>query len=308
MSRSAGIVAIAGLSAIFHPAPLQARVRTPRPRPGFASSLDVRPSAEIEERVVHEVARARSILDDLNTENLFASPYLIDAIYYHDGIFAGFPVNRQSADPERRIIEQICQMFGPEDKARFVGLLHELWDASQPPGPEELVTPIANPVMHIGPGTHQDAIDLFASEGSLVQSVSRGIVILADHGWTAGNVFSTSSRKGGNAVIIFDPDQDRFYRFCHLSTVLVTPGEFVVAGDVIGTVGHSGLNASRPGHGRHLHFEINEYRDGQVSVVMQQQLRGLLLAWPVPSPTCEPATLFGDDCPLLDDWILPLEN
>jgi murein DD-endopeptidase MepM/ murein hydrolase activator NlpD len=132
--------------------------------------------------------------------------------------------------------------------------------------------------MATGARTHQDAIDLFAPEGSTVYAVSRGIVILAENGWSADDPFSTSSRKGGNTVIVFAPDQDRFYRFCHLSAVLVSPGGLVAAGKAVGRVGHSGLNASRGGHGRHLHFEMNEYADGRVRVIAQRRLRTILLS------------------------------
>jgi murein DD-endopeptidase MepM/ murein hydrolase activator NlpD len=199
-------------------------------------------------------------------------------MYFHDGMLAGFPVDSPTADPERRIIGQICRAIGSQQKARFVSLLHSVWDGSDPPGPNVGVVPLANPRIATGARTHQDAIDLFAPEGSRVYAVSRGIVLLAESGWSGDDVFATSSRKGGNTVIVFAPDNDRFYRFGHLSAVLVAPGDLVAAGDGVGCVGHSGLNASRTGHGRHLHFEMNQYAGGVVRVIEQRRLRSLLLS------------------------------
>jgi murein DD-endopeptidase MepM/ murein hydrolase activator NlpD len=63
-------------------------------------------------------------------------------------------------------------------------------------------------------------------------------------------------------VIVFDPATDRLYRYCHFGSVVVVPGNVVEPGDPIGTVGHSGLNASRPRHGGHVHFEVNRWQDG----------------------------------------------
>jgi murein DD-endopeptidase MepM/ murein hydrolase activator NlpD len=242
-------------------------------------SLDVQPTPEIEAQVAEEVAKARLILDDLNTDNLFASPYLVSAIYYHDGFLNGFPVDRSSADPERRIIGQIGNMLSPEGKARFVRLLHDVWARSGPAGPERSAEPVAYSASGGGSRSHKYAIDLFATEGAAVYSVSRGIVILADRDWSPDSLFSTTSRKGGNAVIVFDPDRDRFYRYCHMSTVQVSGGDLVAAGQIVGSVGHSGLNASQPGHGHHLHFETNEYLEGRVRAIDYRRLRTMLRQW-----------------------------
>jgi murein DD-endopeptidase MepM/ murein hydrolase activator NlpD len=78
---------------------------------------------------------------------------------------------------------------------------------------------------------------------------------------------------------VFDPDHDRFYRYCHMSTVQVSAGDLVAAGQTVGSVGHSGLNASQPGHGRHLHFETNEYLEGHVRAVDYHRLRTMLRQW-----------------------------
>src|ERR1019366_8147170 len=123
------------------------------------------------------------------------------------------------------------------------------------------------------------AIDLFAPEGTPVIAVSRGVVVLADRDWSPENLFSTTSRKGGNAVIVFDPDRDRFYRYCHLSYVKMSSGDLVAAGERLGDVGHSGLNASLAGPGRPPHFETNQYSDGQVRALSYQQLRTMLRGW-----------------------------
>jgi murein DD-endopeptidase MepM/ murein hydrolase activator NlpD len=242
-------------------------------------SLDVHPTPEIEAQVAEEVAKARRILDDLDTDNLLASPYLVSAIYYHDGFLSGFPVDRSSADPERRIIGQISSMLSPERKARFMRLLHEVWTGSDPVGPERSAVPVAYSASGGGRRSHQFAIDLFAPEGAAVYAVSRGMVVLADRDWSQASLFSTTSRKGGNAVIVFDPDHDRFYRYCHMSTVQVSAGELVAAGQMVGSVGHSGLNASQPGHGHHLHFETNEYLEGHVRAIDYRGLRTMLRQW-----------------------------
>ncbi len=239
----------------------------------------MQPTAEIEAQVAEEVAKARRILDDLNTDNVFASPYVVSAIYYHDDFLSGFPVDRSSADPERRIIGQISNVLTPELKARFVRLLHEVWARSGPVSPERSAEPVAYSASGGGNGSHRFAIDLFAPEGAPVYAVSRGIVVLADRDWNPASLFSTTSRKGGNAVIVFDPDRDRFYRYCHMSAVQVSAGKPVAAGQVIGSVGHSGLNAAQPGHGHHLHFETNEYLEGHVRAIDYRGLRAMLRQW-----------------------------
>ncbi|MEO8660349.1 MAG: peptidoglycan DD-metalloendopeptidase family protein, partial [Bryobacteraceae bacterium] len=100
-----------------------------------------------------------------------------------------------------------------------------------------------------------------------------GVVIVAESGWTEADPFSTSSRLGGNSVIVVNPVIHRMYRYCHLESVLVSAGELLRSGQTIGTVGHSGINASRPRHGGHLHFEVNEY---DVSGVHAMDYMGLV--------------------------------
>lgn len=243
-------------------------------------SHDIIATPEIDLRVGEEVTRAREILDSLNTDNILASAYVVSAVYYHDGFLATFPSDRGTADPERRIIAQVSRMITPEIKARFVGILHQMWRNSNTPGPATFNKPLLYSVLGASSRTHRYALDLFTKEGSPVHSVSRGIVVLADEGWNPDDLFSTSSRSGGNSVIIFDPDQDRFFRYCHLGVSLVARGDLVPAGDAIGYVGHSGLNASRAGHGGHLHFEANDIASGHVRALDRLQLRKLLQSFP----------------------------
>lgn len=273
--RVAVLVAVVACSA-QSALPYHRTARHPAAKP---LSLDVQPTPEIETQVADEVAKAKQILDDLTTNNLLDSPYLVSAIYYHDGFLNGFPVDRNTADPERRIIGQISNMLSPELKARFIRLLHEVWTQSEPAGPERSAEPVVYTASGGGSQSHRYAIDLFAPEGAAVFAVSRGIVVLADHDWSADSLFSTTSRKGGNAVIVFDPDHDRFYRYCHMSAVQVSAGKLVAAGEIVGNVGHTGLNASLPGHGRHLHFETNEYLEGHVRAIDYRKLRTMLRQW-----------------------------
>lgn len=105
---------------------------------------------------------------------------------------------------------------------------------------------------------HPDALDIFTDEGEPIFSITNGLVVLADKNWKENDYFSSHSMLGGNAVIIFDPQGKRFFRYAHLDKVEVNVGQIVLAGEVIGTVGHTGINAQKPGHGNHLHLEINK--------------------------------------------------
>src|SRR6185437_11848793 len=64
-----------------------------RHRPSPPRSLDVQAAPEIDARVAEEVERVRQILENLNSVNLLSSPYLVSAIYYHDGFLNDFPVD-----------------------------------------------------------------------------------------------------------------------------------------------------------------------------------------------------------------------
>ncbi len=266
--------------------------RKPEPR------IRVVPSAENEARIALEVAKAQSIARSLTPANFLDSPYLVSAIYYHDGLLDTFNPNQADADPADRIIAHIVRGFTSRTKSSYIDLLRACCACSDSElGPGRFIKPVDfAPVAH-GRGVHPYAIDLFAPEGSPVLSATRGLTVLAESGWAPNAYFSTSTVRGGNTVIVFDPDGVRFLRYAHLEKSLVIPGVFVEIGDVLGVIGHTGFNASRPGHGRHLHFEINEYASGVVAALPHDELEALLLAstatCPAPGPSIAPQIALG---------------
>ncbi|MFY0525123.1 M23 family metallopeptidase [Archangium gephyra] len=90
---------------------------------------------------------------------------------------------------------------------------------------------------------HQ-GLDLGAKRGQLVTAAAKGVVVRA--GWNGGH---------GNQVVL-QHDGNVTTRYSHLSRVLVTPGEVLEEGDVVGAAGRTGQAT-----GVHLHFEL--WRDGQ---------------------------------------------
>jgi murein DD-endopeptidase MepM/ murein hydrolase activator NlpD len=84
-------------------------------------------------------------------------------------------------------------------------------------------------------------IDVGAWTGAPVKAADGGYVALATGGWNAGY---------GNHVII-DHGNGFVTLYAHLNSIFVKPGESVVAGQQIGSVGNTG-NSTGP----HLHFEI----------------------------------------------------
>jgi len=64
------------------------------------------------------------------------------------------------------------------------------------------------------------------------------------------------SPKAGNGVIIYSPDEKRYFLYFHLYDALVEKGQIVRRGQAIGHGGNTGINARKKGGGDHLHFEI----------------------------------------------------
>jgi hypothetical protein len=248
---------------------------TPEPQ------IRVKPSPEIEARVAAEVAKASQVFADPAFANLFSSGYLACAIYYHDGLFNPALPDRPNSDPADRIITKIVGQMPAGFKRTYVAMLRALCtlEASEL-APDRFQLPVMYEPIALRGNVHPSAIDLFADEGTPVVSATRGLVVAAENGWEPEAWFSTSSVRGGNCVIVFDPDASRFLRYAHMAQTFPRAGAFVEAGEKIGLVGHTGFNANRPGHGRHLHFEINEFSDrtGLTTVVVHDDLRDLLEA------------------------------
>jgi murein DD-endopeptidase MepM/ murein hydrolase activator NlpD len=274
-------------------APAEAARKTKKRHAPKPTVYTVKPSEEIEERVSVESERAKSILDSFSMENLFESPYLTAAVYYHDGFLSGFPDEKPEADPARRIVARLQRDLTVEKKAQYVRLLLQYWCETAPyadapidrfviPVPYEPPAPPPKPRKRLRWRRarrglpHEFAVDLFTNEGTPVLSFTRGVVVLADRDWAPNQPFSTTSQKGGNSVIVFDPDAERFLRYVHLDQVSVRAGDTIHAGDRVGTVGHTGLNASLPRHGRHLHWEVNQFEEGRTRPLKAAELWNLI--------------------------------
>jgi murein DD-endopeptidase MepM/ murein hydrolase activator NlpD len=94
------------------------------------------------------------------------------------------------------------------------------------------------------PRKHHDGIDLAAPTGATIRSIATGHVIFADRFGGYGNL----------VVIKHSDGLTSHYGHCNETSVRV--GQKVLAGDVIATVGSTGLST-----GPHLHFEIR--RNGE---------------------------------------------
>ncbi len=256
-------------------------IRKPEPR------IKVVPSQAIEDRISREVADAAEILRNLTAANFLASPYLVSAVYYHDGLLDNFNENKTDADPADRIVAHVIRQLPAQTKPRFIDLLNQCCAFGfSELGSGRLVIPVPYEPLAHGRGVHPFAIDLFVPEGTPVRSASRGLVVLAENGWQPRQWFSTCTVRGGNTVIVFDPDRQRFFRYAHLEQAQAVSGLFVESGEVLGLVGHTGFNANRGGHGRHLHFEINEFAGGVVSALPNEELEALLEAASEACPEC----------------------
>jgi murein DD-endopeptidase MepM/ murein hydrolase activator NlpD len=92
-----------------------------------------------------------------------------------------------------------------------------------------------------------EGVDIFAARGTPVVAASSGVVTSVGE-----------NRLGGRVVWVLDVSRGLTQYYAHLQDQAVRPGQFVAAGDTLGTVGNTGNARTTPPH---LHFGI--YAPGQ---------------------------------------------
>ena len=96
---------------------------------------------------------------------------------------------------------------------------------------------------------NQDCIDDRTGKFVHVLSVGNGIVVALEKEWDR-----ESNLRGGKYIWIFAPAENALYYYAHNNEVFVNVGQTVNAGDIIATVGRTGLNAFKKRSPTHLHF------------------------------------------------------
>ncbi len=94
-----------------------------------------------------------------------------------------------------------------------------------------------HPVFHVL--KHHAGIDLAAPDGAVVRTIASGRVVFADPYAGYGN------------LVVIEHSGTYTSHYGHLEKIVVKPGETVRAGQVIGSVGRTGVVS-----GPHLHLEI----------------------------------------------------
>ncbi len=89
------------------------------------------------------------------------------------------------------------------------------------------------------PKSPHSGVDVSADEGDEVIAPNNGVAALVDDQFYSGN------------IVVLDHGQGIYTMFFHLSKIVVTPGQIVKKGDVIGLVGSTGR-----AKGAHLHWGV----------------------------------------------------
>jgi murein DD-endopeptidase MepM/ murein hydrolase activator NlpD len=98
---------------------------------------------------------------------------------------------------------------------------------------------------------NQDCIDDARKKYVNILSVTEGIVIACTKNWD-----TTSNLRGGIYVWVYCPSEDCLFYYAHLNSISVDVGSIVQAGQSLGTVGRTGLNAYKKRSPTHLHFSM----------------------------------------------------
>lgn len=105
---------------------------------------------------------------------------------------------------------------------------------------------------------NQDSRDDRSGEAVQIVSMTGGVVVACEKEWLPG-----SKLRGGKYIWIYDPANDLLVYYAHNEELFVEPGSIVKPGDLLATMGRSGLNAAKRRSPTHLHFSVLRLKGGQ---------------------------------------------
>lgn len=106
---------------------------------------------------------------------------------------------------------------------------------------------------------NQDNLDDRSQGPVTIVAFSAGVVVGVNEEWEF-----PSPQRGGKYVWIFDPSTERYSYYAHLSQIDVRLGQVVQAGEPLGILGRTGLNAYKKRSPTHLHLMVLSYRRGEM--------------------------------------------
>lgn len=203
------------------------------------------------------ISQGEEALRSRDPEKFLESPYLTSLLCYSSRYIEQLARLRDTRTSNEKILQRLARDVSTRTKTEFfyyhIGQI-------QKNIPERELSRWSKPLISFSYGkgyNHPNALDLFTTEESPVFSVLAGKVLLAENNWEPTDMLSSSSYKGGNTVVTLSP-QGLITRSAHLSSTSVKTGQYIPSAFRIGEVGHTGQNASKKGHGNHLHIEIKE--------------------------------------------------
>jgi murein DD-endopeptidase MepM/ murein hydrolase activator NlpD len=84
-----------------------------------------------------------------------------------------------------------------------------------------------------------------------------GVVVSVNLYWEP-----SSPIRGGNYIWTYDPIKSRYYYYAHLNEIFVKPGQRVIKGERLGTLGRTGVKAYPKKSPTHLHFTVHQSKEG----------------------------------------------
>jgi hypothetical protein len=113
---------------------------------------------------------------------------------------------------------------------------------------------------------NQDTLDDRTGKPVNVVAMTDAVVVSVCREWP-----TNKQLRGGNYVWLYNPSGDLFFYYAHLNDVTVEEGTLVKAGDPVGTIGRTGVLASRKASPTHVHLMVLHYQDGKMLPVNYYQ-------------------------------------
>ncbi|MBL7995976.1 M23 family metallopeptidase [bacterium] len=202
---------------------------------------------------------------------LFQNPYPVELCNQWNALYEkiqyGSVDRKENGKVLRHIVKQLRELVTvPQDSVFFfpIGGYHVASVGGNGSGFIERKYNFLHGNAHRGHPAHdifihdadQNGLDDNTGKPAYVIAMTDGIVLGAKTNWTEPDTL-----RGGNYLMLYNPNLDRYYYYAHNNQILVQVGDIVRAGTRIATVGRSGRNAFPKRSPTHLHLMVLQITD-----------------------------------------------